>query len=242
MTSLWSQSIGEGVTGCTPTAEPTCVSATIFLWLLDHNSVSMVGCTVNKFTLRNTFSSSAVVLNNCCYHSNMVNPWATGLHHDMTTSPFTPSSIPPFVSRALSCFCGTSVSNSLAIHACRALYLVAPRSKKLVLVLVAHLPPQWVVLCCSFPAVLFVQFTGLCFSGVSLHANQSPEACCLFSFAKLHICRLFGAKLDKKQKNRRGEERQKKGRKTQSLCRRIQVVDFSPQVHVGVGVSPAPLT
>lgn len=35
--------------------------------------------------------------------------------------------------------------------------------------------------CCSFSAVVFVQFRGLCFSGMSLHANQSrrPAACFL---------------------------------------------------------------
>lgn len=35
--------------------------------------------------------------------------------------------------------------------------------------------------CCSFSAVVFVQFRGLCFSGTSLHSNQSrtPAACFL---------------------------------------------------------------
>lgn len=41
--------------------------------------------------------------------------------------------------------------------------------------------PPWVVLGCSFSSAVFVQFRGLCFSGVSLHANQSrrPAACFL---------------------------------------------------------------
>lgn len=49
------------------------------------------------------------------------------------------------------------------------------------LVLVAHLPPPWVVHAAVFLLWCLCKFRGLCFSGMSLHANQSrrPAACFL---------------------------------------------------------------
>lgn len=59
-------------------------------------------------------------------------------------------------------------------------------------------------LCCSFSAVVFVQFRGLCFSGMSLLANQSrrPAACFL-----LHSYTSAGFRGETGQK----AEKQKKG-------------------------------
>lgn len=55
----------------------------------------------------------------------------------------------PFSFRILE-FCSTSVSDYIPTHACYALYLVEPWSKKQVLIVAAHLPPPWVVLSAAF--------------------------------------------------------------------------------------------
>lgn len=63
--------------------------------------------------------------------------------------------------------------------------------------------------CCSFPAVVFVQFTGLCFSGMSLYAITKagePAACFLL---RSYIS--AGFRLETGQK----AEKQKKGGEAQ---------------------------
>lgn len=58
--------------------------------------------------------------------------------------------------------------------------------------------------CCSFPAVVFVQFTGLCFSGMSLHAitkAAEPAACFLLqSYISAGFRRETGQKAEKQKK------------------------------------------
>lgn len=110
----------------------------------------------------------------------MVIPRTNGLHYDIATSPFTPFydsfgfpyfeqflwhiCIWLFISSCMSCSLSSSTliqEGGFGLGYSLATSMGGPR--------------------CSFPAVVFVQFTGLCFSGMSLHANQSrrPAACFL---------------------------------------------------------------
>lgn len=136
--------------------------------------------------------------------------------------------------------CDTSVSDSLSIHACLAPYLVAPWSKKLVSVLVAHLPPPWVVLAavfllwCLYSSEVFVFLARL--SMLTKAGRLLP----VFFHIATHL-QAFGEKLGKKQKNRSRVEKQE-GRETQMICPQIWVATFSSEVYVRVSVSSAPLT
>lgn len=127
----------------------------------------------------------------------------------MATSPFTPFSvllIPPY-----NILCGTSVSDSLLIHACRALYLVAPWSKKLVFwswLLTCHLhgwsPLQF--FCCGVCASSEVFVFLACLPMLTKAGGLLPVF-----FCKATHLQAFEEKLGKKQINRRRVEKQEDG-------------------------------
>lgn len=60
--------------------------------------------------------------------------------------------------------------------------------------------------CCSFSAVVFVQFRGLCFSGMSLHANQSRRPAACFLSHSYTSARFWGGTGQKIEKQKEGEE------------------------------------
>lgn len=89
------------------------------------------------------------------------------------------------------------------------------------LVLVAHLPPPWVVPAAVFLLWCLCKFRGLCFSGMSPHANQSrrPAACFLLqSYTSAGFRGETGQKADKQKEGGEAGRRRDTERRAFKKC------------------------